>query len=107
MVIQELMAVESPKYMRVGEGIAFPIDTTNYGGSPTDPSAAAFDMENSAADVTGTVLTGDATIDGDNANKIILPVFSSAVVGKFRIIVTFTNARYTPAKPALDVVVVA
>jgi len=104
MVIQELMAVESPKYMRVGEGIAFPIDTTNYGGSPTDPSAEAFDMENSSEDVTSTVLTGTATVAD---NVITLPVFSSAVAGKFRIIITFTNARYTPAKPALDVVVVA
>jgi hypothetical protein len=101
---QELFVVESPKYARAGEGVYWAIDTTNYGGSPTSISVVALDMGNSANDVSGTVLTGSPTVA---TNTITLPKFLSASVGKFRLIVTFTNATYAPAKPALDVVVVA
>ena len=100
---KELFVAESPKYVRAGEGVYWSIDTTNYGGSPTSVSVAAYDINNSNADVTGTVLSGAASVA---TNIISLPKFSSAVKGSFKIIVTFTNSRFAPAKPELDVLVV-
>jgi hypothetical protein len=101
MVKQELWVVGSPVYARAGEGVYWEIDTTNYGGSPASVSVAAYDLKTDT-DVTLTVLSGSQTVSG---NVIRLPKFQSSNVGDFRIIITFTNANFAPAKPELDVYV--
>ena len=102
MVKQELWVVGSPAFARAGEGVYWDVDTTNYGGSPTSVSVLAYDLKTDA-DVTSTVLSGAASVTG---NVIRLPKFQSAAVGDFKIIITFTNANFAPAKPELDVYVI-
>ncbi len=95
----DLFVKGSPAHCRVGEGPYYAIDTTEWGGSPTSPSVVAYDINNAMA-VTTSVITGTPTIEGD---LVKLPKFSSSVAGKFRLVVSFTNDQYAPAKPALDV----
>ncbi len=100
----DLFVKGSPAHCRKGEGPYFAFLTTEWGGSPTSPSVAVYDIDNGLVDVTSTVMpSASATVDGVITDRINLSKFSSASKGKFRIIVTFTNAQYAPAKPALDV----
>lgn len=99
---QKLYVVGSPAYVRVGEGINWSVDTTNYGGTPTSVSVAAYDL-NTDDVVTGTVLSGSPSVTG---NVISLPKFLSAAIGSFRVVITFTNSQFAPAKPELDVYVI-
>lgn len=96
----DLFVKGSPAHCRVGEGPYYAIDTTEQGGSPTSPSVVAYDLGNAMAVVTSTVIPGTPTVEG---NLVKLPKFSSATAGKFRLVVSFTNDQYAPAKPALDV----
>ena len=100
---KDLFAVESPKYVRVDEGVHWSLDTTNYGGSPTSVSVAVYDADDADTDVTSATMPGSATVSSDT---IQLPEFQSADKGNFRVMITFSNARFTPARVELDVVVV-
>lgn len=103
----ELFVIGSPRPVRVGEGPYFSIRTTRWGGSPTNPSVAAYDLDDNMHDVTDTVLSGSgATINVSDPDRIDLPKFSSNRKGRFRLIVTFTNDAYAPARPALDLSVI-
>ena len=101
--INSVRVVESPKYLRVGEGAYYQLDTDNYGGSPTSVSVTAYDTSNSNANVTSDVLTGSASVSGD---IITLPKVLSSTARHLRVVVQFSNARFVPAKPYLEVIVV-
>jgi hypothetical protein len=101
------MAVESPKFARVGEGITWTLDITDY--MPTGwtgevtPGTVTATNRVTGDDATVDVLTGSASAVG---NVITLPKFSSASVGQFRLIVEFSAGAYDPARPAVDVHVI-
>ena len=103
----QLTAVESPKTVRVDEGITWTLDITKYmpsGWSGTvTPGEVTATNRVTGEDATADVLTGDPSADG---NIITLPRFSSATIGQFRLIVEFSAGAYDPARPALDVNVI-
>ena len=101
--INSVRVIESPKYLRVGEGAYYQLNTNNYGGSPTSVTVTVYDTSNNNADVTSTVLTGSASVSGD---VISLPKILSGTARHLRVVVQFTNARFAPAKPYLEVFVV-
>jgi hypothetical protein len=56
--------IESPLTQGVDEQIAYVLDTTPWGGTPTSPSVVAKDSN--GTDQSGTVLSGSATVSGDD-----------------------------------------
>lgn len=100
---RELRVVsDGPIHARVGEGVFWQVDTTNFGGSPTSVSVAAFDAN--GIDVTVATISGSAVVTG---NLVKLPKFTPLTVGKHRLIISFTNAQFAPAKPDMEVTVVS
>lgn len=71
------------------EEIAYTIDVTNWGSSPSLVTVKAFDLSTDPrTDVTATVLSGSSSING---NIITLPVLADLTAGKFyRVEVKFT-----------------
>lgn len=55
---------ESPFYMGRNEKKQFSLDTTPWGGSPTSPVCALWDITTGEADVSGTSLSGSASVSG-------------------------------------------
>lgn len=72
------------------ERIAYTIDTTPWGGTPTGAAVVAKDVTNSFAVVTATVLpSGSPSVNG---NVITLPLLQSLTRGHiYRIEVAFTS----------------
>lgn len=102
---QDLFVVSSPRPVRVGEGPYYSIRTTKWGGSPTDPTAKAYDLDANMDDVSEEVLFGSASVNVPDPDRVDLPKFKSTRAGRFRIILEFTNDGYAPARAALDLTV--
>lgn len=95
---QPFEAEESPYAMRVGEGGQWQLDTTKFGGSPSNPTAT---VTNAAGqDVTSSLMPGSCTVFG---NLIFLPTFLSTLAGRFWVTVQFTNNSWNPARPFIRV----
>ena len=71
------------------EQLVYSVTTTNWGSSPTSVSVVAKDVSSANADVSSTVLSGDATVAGD---VISSPTVKSLTAGnRYRIEVKFTS----------------
>ncbi|MHA2264512.1 MAG: hypothetical protein ACXAEN_19125 [Candidatus Thorarchaeota archaeon] len=82
--------VEGKQYQGEEEQIAYTVDISNWGSTPTSPSVKAYDIQDNYNDVSGTVLSGGPTIAGD---VITTPVVQALTAGKeYRIEVKFTLA---------------
>lgn len=55
---------QSPFYMGRNEKKAFTLDTTPWGGSPATPVCTLFDITDVETDVSGTKLSGSASVAG-------------------------------------------
>ncbi len=72
----------------IDERIAYRLDVTNWGDAPT--SVAVVVQDRAGTDVTSTVMTGAASVEG---NVITLPVLHSLTAGVlYRVEVKFTIA---------------
>ena len=73
----------------VDEQIIYTLTTTNWGASPTTVSVVAKDMTNNELDVSTTVLSGSASVNG---NIITLPILKSLTEDhRYRVEVKFTS----------------
>ena len=71
---------ESPLEQGIDEQITYNLTTTPWGSSPTAVTVKAYDITDGAyADVTSTVLSGEASVSGD---VITLPSLESLTAGK-------------------------
>jgi len=80
---------EGKLYQGVDEQIVYSLTTTPWGSNPTSTvSVKAYDVTDSYAEVTGTVLSGSASVSDD---VITLPKVKSLTLGHlYRIEVQFT-----------------
>jgi hypothetical protein len=80
--------VEGPQVQGASEEIAWSIDITNWGSSPTSITVKAYNSD--GTDVTSTVMpTGSASTP--DATTIKLPVLKALTSGEqYKIVVTFT-----------------
>lgn len=84
-MIKKRYARESPITQGEDESIAYFVDTTPWGGSPSSPTVV---LKQDGVDVSTTHLTGSATID---VNKVIYPFLHSLVDGvKYRLELLYT-----------------
>jgi hypothetical protein len=75
------------------ETIEYTLTTTNVASNPTSPTVKAYDLTNSSADVSTTVLTGSASASGD---VITLPTVSGLTAGQvYQIEVKYTVGNST------------
>jgi hypothetical protein len=76
------------------ESFAYGIETTNWGSAPSGMIVKAYDISDGGyTDVSSTVLSGSASIEGD---IITLPVLSGLTAGKtYRIEIKFTAGGNT------------
>ena len=81
--------VEGIQYQGVDEQIIYSLTTTNWGSNPTATvSVKAYDVTDDYTDVSGTVLSGSASVSDD---VITLPKVKSLTLGHlYRIEVQFT-----------------
>lgn len=85
----KLQIVEVGLKQGADEEIAYQLTTTNWGSSPSSVSVKAYDMSDSFADVTSTILSGSASVASD---VITLPVVLDLTAGnKYRIEIMFTT----------------
>jgi hypothetical protein len=69
----------SPLWQGEDEEIAYYIDTTKWGGSPSSPTAAIYEVTTgSKVDVTATLMPGSCTVATD---QITLPTLSGLTAG--------------------------
>jgi len=97
---QWLAAIGSPQTLRRGEGMAYAVTTTAWGGTPTSPSATVWRLVNGMAveDVTSTFMAqGSHSIDGDNVTLKELQIPSAARLVDYRVDVQFNAGNYAPA----------
>lgn len=81
--------VEGRRSQGLEEELAYTIDTTNYGGSPTGPTVTAYDLTDQYREVTTEILSGSASLSGDD---ITTPIVKSLTAGHiYRIEVKFTS----------------
>lgn len=83
--------VEGRQYQGEDESIAYALTTTNWGGTPTSPSVAVFDVRNgNYHDVTSVVMpTNSPSINGD---VITLSHLANLTAGRvYRVEVQFTS----------------
>ncbi len=81
--------IEGKQWQGVDESVGYAIDTSNWGGSPTDVSFAVKDVSSAMVDVTAAVTSGGATILGD---IITLPKIHSLIDGHlYRVEVAFSG----------------
>ena len=86
MTVREV--IEGTQYQGADEQIAYTLDVSNWGSTPSSTSAKIFDVQNSYSDVTGTNMTGATSVTGD---VITTPTVQSLVAGKvYRAEVKFT-----------------
>lgn len=80
---------ESPVEQGADEQIAYRLTTTPWGSSPGSVAVAAYDItENARTDVSSTVLSGSASVNGD---VITLPVLKSLTAEHvYRVEIKFT-----------------
>lgn len=84
--------VESPLTQGADEQIAYVIDTTNWGGSPTSPTLKVYDTED-GSDVTTTCTTGTTSESG---NDITTAKIKSLTAGhEYRVEVQYTYSGNT------------
>jgi len=70
------------------EKIPYALTTTPWGSDPTDVEITAYDTSASYDEVTATILSGDAAVDGD---VITTPTVTSLTIGHtYRIEIKFT-----------------
>lgn len=75
-----------------GEGIIYNVTTTPWGSAPSDVVVTVYDITNPSrtTDVTATVASGSATVDGD---VITLPKLASLTTRhKYRLEIAFTDS---------------
>ncbi|MCB0128705.1 MAG: hypothetical protein KDE58_40850 [Caldilineaceae bacterium] len=85
------------------EQIRYSVTTTNYGSSPSSVSIVAKDITDAhnPTVVTGSVLSGSASVSGD---VITLPLLHSLTAGhKYKIEVMFTDSNSNVWEPWLEV----
>jgi len=83
-----LEVTEGRKTQSTDEQIAYTVDVSNVGSSPTSPSVKAYDVTTGMNDVSSTVLSGDPSVTG---NVITTPTVKSLTAGHlYRIEVKFT-----------------
>lgn len=80
---------ESPIEQGTDEDISYQLDTSPWGGSPTSVEVVVYEVDgNTFTDVTATVCTGAASVNGD---MIILPSISNLEAGKtYRVEILFS-----------------
>jgi hypothetical protein len=82
---------EGKQFVGIDEEPNFRLDVSAWGSSPSSPTVAVYEYDEDTetyTDVTGSVLTGTATANGD---YISLPTFTPGEVGKvYRFDVGFT-----------------
>jgi hypothetical protein len=79
--------VQGRQYQGDAEKIAYQVDVTNWGASPSSPSVGVLDESQNNLDVTTSVTSGSPSVSG---NIITLPVIQSLVIGHlYRVEVTF------------------
>jgi len=85
----KLQIVETGLKQGVDEEIAYQLTTTNWGSSPSSVVVKAYDMSDSFADVSETILEGDPSISDD---VITLPVVLDLTAGnRYRIEIQCTT----------------
>jgi len=83
------IVAEGLQYQGEDEEIAYTLDTSNWGGSPSAITVTAYDVTDEYEDVTATVLSGSASTAGD---VITLPVVKSLTRGHlYQVHVKFTT----------------
>ena len=83
-----LEVTEGRKVQSTDEQIAYTIDVSNVGSSPTSPTAKAYDLTTGYNEVTSTVLSGSCSVTG---NVITTPTVKSLTAGHlYRVEVQFT-----------------
>jgi hypothetical protein len=84
----------SEVYQTPNERVIYTIDTTNWGGTPTSPSAKAYDEGNSDTDVTTTLFpTNSPSVSSDDIALSLLRAMT--VAHTYRIETAFTNGYGT------------
>jgi len=82
------VVAEGLQYQGVDEQIAYSLTTTTWGSTPSTITVEAYDESADYADVSSTVLSGTASVDGD---VITLPTLKSLTDGhKYRVEIKFT-----------------
>lgn len=81
--------IEGTIFQGEDEKIAYTLDVTNIGDSPTSPTVVVKDLSGGGTDVTSTVMpTGSASVSG---NVITLPALTALTDGKnYRVEVKYT-----------------
>lgn len=88
----QLDIVESPYYVTAADKLAFPLDTSEYGGSPTSVVVVATNLS-TGFDVTSQVLSGSASVSGDIIN---LPTVQNLVArNEYAIDIQFVSGGHT------------
>ena len=90
-----LEILESPIIARVGEGVNWELDTSPYGGSPTDMTVEV--VNGLGVDVTATTMSN--TSPTAFGNLIYLPTFQPMTKGTYVLTIQFSNMHFAPARP--------
>ena len=79
---------QGKQYQGEDESIAYTIDVTNWGSSPSSVSMAVYDVTNGRTDVSVDVVSGSTSVSG---NVITLKTISGLTLGyMYRVEVQFT-----------------
>lgn len=87
----DLEISEGLQYQGENEAAIYALTTTPWGSSPTNVSVTVEDLDNNEKDVTSSVTTGSASVNGD---VITLPEINSLHRGHtYRVRVAFTTGE--------------
>lgn len=99
--------VEGNQQIRRGEGVTFQLTTTNWESDP-DPAAIVITRRSDGTDVTAAfTTTAVATASGDVITLPEITVPSDAELGFYRVDIPFDAGGFDPARPYLDLEVIA
>lgn len=87
----------APQTIRIGEGVAFALVTTPWGGSPFSVSDAIYNASTGDAATLTMLPNGSTSADGDNAvmRELIAP--SGLAAGRYKAEISFTSGAFDPA----------
>lgn len=97
--MSETLFVESPRHQRPAEAIAYTVDTTPYGGGPTNVAVVLYQVaaDGAQTNVSGTKLSGSPGVSGD---VITTPLVTALVANSVYLLeVRFTcgGSTWAPA----------
>ena len=90
----------SPLFMRVGEAVEIPVDTTDSGGAPDNVEVTAINLL-TKADTTAALFGETPAAAVVAGNVITLPLLTAAEVGSHVVTVQYENTKWKPARPKL------